>query len=65
MLSVLGWTDIAIAGVCVCVSVGCNGSLEAVRDAFCIISSRVKGYGNKCLYAILAKSLDWAGNTAS
>lgn len=40
MLSVLGWTDIAIAGVCVCVR--CCGSLEAVRDTLCIISSSVR-----------------------
>ncbi len=57
MPSVLGWTDIAFAGVCACVCVGCCCSLQAVRDAFCIISSRVKGYSNKCLNAI-AKFLD-------
>ncbi len=50
--------------VCVCVCVGCCCSLQAVRDAFCIISSRVKGYSNKCLNAI-AKFLDWARDAAS
>ena len=67
MLSVLGWTDIAIAGVCVCVCVRerecvyvrCCGSLEAVRDSLCVMSSSgVGGHSNKRL-------LDWARNTAS
>ncbi len=50
MLSVLGWTDIAVAGVCVCV---------CVWDTFCIISSRVKDYSNKHLYVIPAQSFNW------
>lgn len=37
MLSVLGWTDAAIAGMCV--YLGCCCSLEALRDTSCILSS--------------------------
>lgn len=57
MLSVLGWTDVAAAGVCMSVCVWlCSGSEEAGRDALCVISSSsVKGYSNKCLCPTLAK----------
>lgn len=63
MLNVLGWADVAIAGVCVCVR-SCRGSLEAVGDALCIINSMVKGYSNKRLRAIQAELLDETRNTA-
>lgn len=69
MPSVLGWTDIAFAGVCVrlCVSVQAQGvscgSLEAFRDTFCILNTIVEGCGNEYIYVVLSSPPDWARNT--
>lgn len=64
MLSVLGWTDVAIAGVCVFVYVyvcaGCCGCLAAVRRILFYKQSVSEDTVTNAFYALHAKLLDGA-----